>query len=143
MYNSTMAEIHARRRLRLRQLLEERFDNIQVRLGKAVGLTSQCVNSVLSEAANLGEAAARKIEEALGLRHGWMDLELPAGELPKTPYKARIGPRVKVQPYNNPVRKLLSAGYTQREIARQLGVHESTVSRAIKKERRHTARTVA
>ena len=37
MYNSTMAEIHARRRLRLRQLIEERFEGNRTTLARAVG----------------------------------------------------------------------------------------------------------
>lgn len=143
MYNSTMAEIHARRRLRLRQLIEERFENNQVRLGKAVGLDSAGISTALSGSSNLGEYAARRIEEALGLPNGWMDRKPPPGAVSKAPYKARMGKPPKVQPYNNPVRELLSAGYTQAEIASRLGVHKSTVSRAAKKERRHTARTAA
>lgn len=143
MYNSTMAEIHARRLARLRQIIEKRFDNNQSAFARAVGLTPSHFGNIFSGRWNLGEHAARKIEAALDLPGGCMDRKLPPGAVPKTPYKARIGARVKVHPYNNPVRELLSAGYTQAEIARQLGVHESTVSRAVKKERRHTARTAA
>ena len=123
MYNSTMAEIHARRRLRLRQLIEERFENNQVRLGKAVGLDRSGIRTALNGSSNLGEYAARRIEEALGLPHGWMDSKPPPGAVPKTPYKTRTGPPPKV--HTHAVDNLLAEGHTQAEIARRLGGHES------------------
>lgn len=135
LYNqrAIMAEIHANRRARLRQLLEERFEGNQALMsragGYAAGATYLC--ELLNANHTMGFRAARKIEVALGLPEGWMDCQPPPGVVPKTPYQARLNqPLLKA----HTVHKLLSAGYTQREAARQLGVHESTVSRAIKKE---------
>jgi plasmid maintenance system antidote protein VapI len=133
MYNSTMAEIHARRRLRLRQLIEQRFDRNLSRLARAVDLTPSHFGNVFSGRDNLGEHAARQIEKKLGLADRWMDREPPAGTVSKTPYKARTGPRPKVLAHA--VEELLAAGYTQRATAQELGVHESTVSRAVQRER--------
>ena len=143
MYNSIMAEIHARRLARLRHIIEEKFDNNQSALARAVDLNASHFGNIFSGRWNLGEHAARQIEAKLGLPDGWMDRKLPPGAVPKTPYKARMGRRLKLHPYKNPVRELLNAGNTQREIAKQLGVHESTISRVVKKERRRTARTAA
>lgn len=108
MYNSTMAEIHARRLARLRQIIEERFDNNQSALARAVGLAPSHFGNVLTGRWNLGEHAARKIEAALDLPDGCMDIKPPPAAVPKTPYKARMGKPPKVHPYNNPVRELLS-----------------------------------
>ena len=144
MYNqrAIMADIYANRRARLRQLIEERFQGNQSAMARAVELGRQAVRYVFS-GHNLSEDNARQIEAALDLPDGWMDSKPPPGAVPKTPYKGRRGQPPKVHPYNNPVRELLSAGYSQADIARQLGVHESTVSRTIKRERRRTARTAA
>ncbi len=131
MYNSTMAEIHARRRLRLRQLIEEQFEGNQLRMARAVDLSRSHIRRALAGGVNLGEHAASRIEQMLGLPHGWMDLKPAPGTVPTTPYKARMGQPPKVRSVND----LLNAGYTQREIARQFGVHYSTVSRAVQRER--------
>lgn len=131
MYNSTMAEIHARRRLRLRQLIEERFEGNQSRMARAVDISRTQIRTALTGGVNLGEHAASRIEEKLGLPDGWMDSKPPSGAVPTTPYKARMGQPPKVHSVN----ELLDAGYNQREIARQFGVHYSTVSRAVQRER--------
>lgn len=148
MYNqrTIMAEIYANRRARLRQLLDERFEGNQSLMARTAVYSSSYFSALLNAVVTMGERSARHIEASLRLPDGWMDTEPPPGAVSTTPYKARLGhSRIQVSPS-------LAAGYTQREIARQLGVHESTVSRAVQrervvkaagKERRHTARTAA
>lgn len=76
---------------------------------------------------------ARQIEAALDLPNGWMDREPQRRAAPNAPYKGRVGPPPKVHAHE--VDELLAAGHTQRETTEQLGVHESTISRAVKKKR--------
>lgn len=132
MYNhrTVMADIYANRRARLRQLIEDRFDNNQSALARRAGYSSSTYLSALLKAIlPMGERTAWKIEAKLGLPDGWMDRKPPPGAMPNTHYKARIG-RPPQKPYDvHAVEELLAAGYAQREIARQLGVHESTISR--------------
>lgn len=97
-YRAVMADIYANRRLRLRQLIEERFDGYQRRLAKAAGLGLTTVNRVLHGTGNLTEYATQKIEEALGLGHGWFNRAPPPGAVSKSPHKARMGPRRKCTP---------------------------------------------
>lgn len=138
MYNhrTVMAEIYANRRARLRQLVEERYEGNQSALARTAGYSSSTYLSALLKALlPMGERTAWKIEAALGLPDGWMDRKPSSSAMPNTPYKARIG-RPPQKPYDvHTVEGLLAAGYAQREIARQLGVHESTVSRIARQER--------
>ncbi|MGH8524106.1 MAG: helix-turn-helix domain-containing protein [Gammaproteobacteria bacterium] len=138
MYNqrTVMADIYATRRLRLRQLIEERFEGNRTALVRAIGFkpTYTRFTDIFAGRGNLGDHTADRIEQALGLPKGWMDRKVPPGAVPKTPYKPRRGspPKVHVQTVDD----LLAAGYTQKEIARRLEVHESTISRAVNKERK-------
>ena len=131
-----MADIFANRRERLRQLIEERFGGNRTALVRAAGLNPSYVSrftEIFGERSNLGDRAAGRIEQGLGLPVGWLDGE-PSHGASKIPYKGRMGPPRKVQLHA--VEELLAAGYTQKEAARQLGVHESTVSHALKRERK-------
>lgn len=133
MYNqrAVMADIYATRRARLRQLIEERFEGNQSLMARTAGYGNTYFNALLNAVVPMGQRAASRIEAALCLSDGWMDRKPPPGAMPNTPYKARRGQPPKVRSVND----LLNAGYTQREIARQLRVHESTVSRAVQRER--------
>jgi len=146
MYNirTVMADIYATRRARLHQLIEEKFGGNRTALARAVGFKPSYTarfTDIFGGRSNLGGRTAGRIEQALGLPEGWMDRKLPPSAVPKMPYKGHIGPRLKVRAHV--VEELLSAGHSQRETAQQLGVHESTISRVVKKERRRTARTAA
>lgn len=137
LYNQrpVMGEIHANRRLWLRQLIEERFGGNRTALARAVGLRpsyTSCFTEIFAGRANLGNRTASRIEQALGLPNGWMDTKPPPGA-PKTPYKARMGTPPKVR--MRALKEMLAEGLTQRETAQQLGVHESTVSHALKRAR--------
>ena len=135
LYNqrAIMAEIYTNRRLRLRQLIEERFEGNQSAMARAGGYRSHSFSPLLHATRTMGERSARQIEKALGLPDGWLDCTPPPGAVPTTPYKTCRGKQPKVRSVDD----LLSAGYTQRQIARKFGVHESTVSRAVKRERAH------
>lgn len=85
MYNidAIMAKIHTRRRLRLRQLVEERFDGNQSRMARAMGYSSSQYLNRMLHGGPLSERAAWRMEAALGLPEGWMDRELPPAAAPK------------------------------------------------------------
>lgn len=147
MYNhrTVMDVIYKNRRLRLRQLIAERCEWNQTRFAKAFGFHLGSINAYFNGMKPIGDHVAGRIEEALGLPKDWMDSKPPQAVAQRASRKVRVGPPPKV----HSVQKLVNAGYTQAEIAQQFGVHYSTIShalkreRAVKKERRHTARTAA
>jgi phage repressor protein C with HTH and peptisase S24 domain len=73
-------DVHQIRYRRLRQLLQLKFDNKQVRMAAAIGKSSTYTNFLLNDPElphhkNLGEHLAREIEHKLGLETGWLDRE--------------------------------------------------------------------
>lgn len=136
MYNFTpiMEGIYAIRRARVIQIVQERFEGNRAAFGREAGLDHSLSSAYVRGAQNIGERLARRIERDLGLTDGWLDMEdrRRKRRVPLHPLRA-VGHS---QPRKvHSLQKLLSAGYSQREIARQLGVHESTVSKALKRER--------
>lgn len=140
-----MADIYQTRRDRLRQLIAERFHWNQTAFAKAYGFDRGSINAYFTGSKNIGDHVADRIEHALELLDGWMDSKPPPSVAQRVSQKVRRGAPPKV----HSVQKLLNAGYTQAEVAQQLGVHYSTVSRAaqrarvVKKERRTAAHAEA
>jgi phage repressor protein C with HTH and peptisase S24 domain len=77
-------DIHARRRARLALIIEETAKGNVAEFARAHAYSRSQISQFLSETYNggrsIGERAARKIEEKVGVPAGWLDLELGEAE---------------------------------------------------------------
>lgn len=87
-FNDAM-DIHDTRRLRLRQLIDEKFSGIAARLATALNMKPPQLHRWLAKEEakrqNINEHSARGIEIKLALPRGWLDQEGGAEEIPSTP----------------------------------------------------------
>jgi hypothetical protein len=61
------------RKARVRELMEKRFGGVQAATARACGMPTQWISDVFNGRREIGEKAARKIEENVGLPAGWLD----------------------------------------------------------------------
>lgn len=66
-------EIQENRRLRLRQLIDDRFDRSQARFVEESGENQGEVSALLNGKKSFGEKKARKLESKVSLPTGWLD----------------------------------------------------------------------
>ncbi|BAP80932.1 transcriptional regulator [Pseudomonas sp. MT-1] len=80
------------RKIRVRQLIEQRFEGIAANFADAVNRTPSYVSRMLASnkhSRGIGEEMARSIEQKLGLDNGWLDRPLDASEaVPAKPKEA-------------------------------------------------------
>lgn len=77
------------RSLRLRQLINERFNSKQIDFSKKTNISTAQIGQWLGGYRVMGEKSARKIEIACGLPKGWLDEASSAGSDKNRPVEIR------------------------------------------------------
>lgn len=143
-HRTVMVDIYETRRLRLCQLIQERFEGNRTAFARALGFQQPQVIEYANGARTMGGRVADRIEQALKLPTDWLDKQerRRKSRVPLHPLRTVGKPSRPMKFQLHTVKELLAAGYTHEQIARQLGVHRTTISRAVQRaaEKEHKSR---